>query len=153
MNVSELKSYALNGNGYMPALLSYKEVFVKKIITLVSALVLSSFTHQAIASNELCLVSHNDCTFVLLSTKVSEKTNELVTQITSEEGNALNEAKVVQASSYIEESEKLLLINEKRAKQRLSPFSTFKITNSLIALDSKQIADAQQSLTLMHNNR
>jgi len=147
MNVSELKSYALNGSGYMPALLSYKEVFVKKIITLVSALVLSSFTHQAIASNELCLVSHNDCTFVLLSTKVSEKTNELVTQITSEEGNALNEAKVVQASSYIEESEKLLLINEKRAKQRLSPFSTFKITNSLIALDSKQIVDAQQSLT------
>jgi len=131
--------------------ISNKEVFVKKIITIVSALALSSFTQQAIANNELCLASNNDCTFVLLSTKISEKTNELVSQTTSGktsvEGNFLTETKVVQASSYIEDSEKLLLINEKRAKRRLSPFSTFKITNSLIALDSKQITNAQQTLT------
>ncbi len=136
---------------YIPVLLSHKEVFVKRIICIFSALALSGFTHHAIADNELCLTSNNDCTFVLLSTKVSEKTSELVNQITSDktnkQGGSLDETKVVQASSYIEESEKLLLINEKRAKQRLSPFSTFKITNSLIALDSKQIADAQQGLT------
>ena len=83
---------------------------------MVSALALSSFTHYAIASNELCLASTNDCTFVLLSEKQSAV-------------------------------ERLLLVNEERAKQRLSPFSTFKITNSLIALDSKQIANAQQTLT------
>jgi beta-lactamase class D len=132
---------------YPSVLFANKEVFVQKIITMVSALVLSSFTNQAIANNELCLASNNDCTFVLLSTNVSEKTNELVSQIASEKGNSLNEDKVVQASSYVEESEKLLLINEKRAKQRLSPFSTFKITNSLIALDSKQITNAQKRLT------
>jgi len=98
---------------YIPVLLSHKEVFVKRIICIFSALALSGFTHQVIASNELCLASNNDCTFVLLSTKVSEKTSELVNQITSEEGGSLNEAKVVQASSYLEESEKLLLVNEK----------------------------------------
>jgi beta-lactamase class D len=140
---------------HIPALLSHKEVFVNKIICIVSALALSSFTHHAIASNELCLASTNDCTFVLLSTKVSEKTSELVNQITSErtsqKGGSPDEAKVVQASSYVEESEKLLLINEKRAKRRLSPFSTFKITNSLIALDSKQITNAQQTLTFDQN--
>jgi len=137
---------AYDFSSVIPALLSHKEVFVKRIICIVSALALSSFTHQAIASNELCIASTNDCTFVLLSTKVSEKSNELVSQTTSEEGNSLNDSKVVQASSYVEESEKLLLVNEKRAKQRLSPFSTFKIINSLIALDSKQITNAQQTL-------
>ena len=118
---------------------------------MVSALALSSFTHYAIASNELCLASTNDCTFVLLSTKVSEKRSETVSQIVSETiseaDNSLNSAKVTQDSSYTEENEMLLLVNEERAKQRLSPFSTFKITNSLIALDSKQIANAQQTLT------
>ena len=124
---------------------------MKKFICIVSALALSSFTQQAIASNELCLASTNNCTFVLLSTKVSEKKSEAMTQIvsetTSEDENTHHSAKVTQGSSYTEENEMLSLVNEERAKQRLSPFSTFKITNSLIALDSKQIANAQQVLT------
>ncbi len=116
---------------------------MKKVISMVSALALSSFTHQAIASNELCLASNNDCTFVLLSEKVSQTVSETI----SEEVKSHHSAKVTQGSSFTEENEMLLLVNEERAKQRLSPFSTFKITNSLIALDSKQIANAQQTLT------
>lgn len=111
---------------------------MKKIISIISVLVLSSFTHQVIASNALCLTSDNDCTFVLLSTKVSEKTSFHESE------------KVTQGASYKEESEILLLVNEDRAKQRLSPFSTFKIINSLVALESKQIINAQQSLTFDH---
>jgi len=120
---------------------------VKKVISIVSVLALSSFTHQAVASNELCLVSNNDCTFVLLSEKKSEAMTEIVSETRSEDVNTHHGAKVTQSSSFTEENEMLSLVNEKRAKQRLSPFSTFKIANSLIALDSKQIADAQQVLT------
>ena len=137
------------------------------IITMGSALALASFTQQASASNELCLASTNDCTFVLLSTKVSKKTSELVSEVAIEtvatasntkgsvQENAQESANEIaiendqlsQSASLIEESEMLLLINEVRAKQRLSPFSTFKIANSLIALESKQIITAEQVLT------
>lgn len=124
---------------------------MKKIICIISALALSSFTGQAIASNELCLASNNDCTFVLVSTKVSKKSNESLTQIenetTNEVVNSPDSDKLTQGSSLTEESEMLLLVNEQRAKQRLSPFSTFKIVNSLIALESEQITTAQQPLT------
>ena len=120
---------------------------MKKVISIVSVLALSSFTHQAVASSELCLVSNNDCTFVLISEKKSEVMTQVVSETTSEDVNTHHSAKVTQGSSYTEENEMLSVVNEERSKQRLSPFSTFKITNSLIALDSKQIASAQQVLT------
>jgi len=120
---------------------------VKKVISIVSVLALSSFTHQAVASNELCLASNNDCTFVLLSEKKSEAMTQIVSETTSEDVNTHHGAKVTQGSSYTEENEMLSLVNDERAKQRLSPFSTFKIANSLMALDSKLIANAQQVLT------
>lgn len=46
-----------------------------------------------------------------------------------------------------EESETLLWVNQERAKQRFSPFSTFKIPNSLIALDTEIVKSATQPLT------
>ena len=120
---------------------------MKKVICIVGAFALNSFTPQAIASDELCLASSNDCTFVLLSEKKSETMTQIVSETTSEDVNSHHNVKVTQGSSYTEENEMLSLINEERAKQRLSPFSTFKITNSLIALDSKKITSAQQVLT------
>jgi beta-lactamase class D len=41
----------------------------------------------------------------------------------------------------------LNLVNEKRANQQLSPFSTFKITNSLIGLELGLIKNNEQTLT------
>jgi len=41
----------------------------------------------------------------------------------------------------------LNVVNDKRAKQQLSPFSTFKITNSLIGLELGLIKNPQQTLT------
>lgn len=116
---------------------------MKKFIYTVSALVLSSFTYLANASDELCLASHNDCTFVLLSQKISDTIGETI----NKEDNSHSKDKISQSSSFTKENEMLLLVNEKRAKQRLSPFSTFKIPNSLIALDTKLIANTRQSLT------
>ncbi len=66
---------------------------------------------------ELC-IKGSHCTFVLLS--------ELNT---SPEKNSLN------------------MVNKKRASQRLSPFSTFKITNSLIGLELGLIKNIDQTLT------
>lgn len=138
----------------------------KIIVTMIamsSALAVSSFTQQARASNDLCLASTNDCTFVLLSTKVSKQTSELVSEIaieavatasdtndsTQENSNeiAIENAQLRQSASLTEKSEMLLVVNEARAKQRLSPFSTFKIANSLIALESQQVTTAEQVLT------
>lgn len=115
---------------------------MKKIFSIVSVLALVSFTHEVLASDELCLEGSNDCTFVLLSTKVSKQVSETI----SEANRSNKRDKVIQGSSYSEENEMLSLINESRAKQRLSPFSTFKIPNSLIALDNEQIADTKQIL-------
>ncbi|PKG83157.1 hypothetical protein CXF85_11520 [Colwellia sp. 75C3] len=116
---------------------------MKKFISIVSALVLSGFAHLASASDELCLASNNDCTFVLLSQKVSETVGETISKVETSH----HKGKISQGSSFTEENEMLLLVNEERAKQRLSPFSTFKITNSLIALDTKLIVNTEQSLT------
>ena len=120
---------------------------MKKVIHIISALALSCFTHQTLASNELCLASSNDCTFVLLSEKVSEEVSETISEISIEDSNPHDNDKVIQASSSSEQSEMMTVVNEERAKQRLSPFSTFKIPNSLIALDTKLITNAQQTLT------
>lgn len=114
---------------------------MKKIISLISALALSSFTHTVYASNsELCLASNNDCTFVLLSNNVSKQ----VSQNTSKEQTG--------QSSLIEESETLMVVNKGRANQQYSPFSTFKVPNSLIGLDTEIIKDAKQSLTFDKGN-
>jgi beta-lactamase class D len=108
---------------------------VKKIISLISVLALSSFTHIVHASSELCVASSKDCTFVLLSNKISNK----VSQTSSQEQTG--------QSSITEESETLLVINKDRAAQQYSPFSTFKVPNSLIGLDTQIIKDAKQLLT------
>lgn len=46
-----------------------------------------------------------------------------------------------------EETGEYQLINEARATQRFSPYSTFKIPNSLIALDTGSVDDLEQKLT------
>ncbi len=120
---------------------------MKKFINVISALVLSSFTYLASAGDELCIVSNNDCTFVLLSQKVSETVNETISNV----DNSHQNDKSTQGSSFTEENEMLLMVNKERAKQRLSPFSTFKIPNSLIALETKLIANKEQTLTFDKN--
>ena len=73
-------------------------------------------------SAELC-IEGSQCTFVLLSE-----------MNTSPEKNTLK------------------VVNENRAAQRLSPFSTFKITNSLIGLELGLIENIEQTLTYDKNN-
>jgi beta-lactamase class D len=90
---------------------------LKKII-LASLFLFTQFNLvHAKSATELCLKG-NDCTFVLLS----ERNN-------SAKKSDLN------------------IVNEKRAKLQLSPFSTFKITNSLIGLELGLIKDTKQKLT------
>ncbi len=113
----------------------YTEVFVKKITSLISILLLSSLTTITHASSELCVEDNNDCTFVLLSNKVNKKVN----QTASEEQTG--------QSSITEESETLMMVNKARATQQYSPFSTFKVPNSLIGLDTQIIKSTKQSLT------
>lgn len=90
---------------------------MKKII--IASLFLFTQMNAAAAEQptELCLEGKN-CTFVLLS-EMNVNT----------EKNALN------------------VVNEKRSKKRLSPFSTFKITNSLIGLEAGFIKNPEQTLT------
>jgi len=104
---------------------------MNKIVPLVSWLILASFSHSIKADSmqenktkTLCLEGSERCTFVLLSDK-SEK---------SEKNKDVN------------------IINEKRANTALSPFSTFKVTNSLIALDTGVVQSAEQTLTFNKEN-
>ncbi len=46
-----------------------------------------------------------------------------------------------------EQNNKLLTINKARANMQLSPFSTFKIPNSIIALESRLIKNTEQALS------
>jgi len=126
---------------------SYKEVYVKKIISIISTLALISFTSYVAASNELCLASGKDCTFVLLSATVTEKVIEIEGAAKHKINNFQNNHKVIQSSLLTEENTVLSLVNGSRAKQRFSPFSTFKVVNSLIGLDTQIIVDAKQVLT------
>lgn len=73
----------------------------------------------------LCIEGNTDCTFVLLS--------ELTSQPSSGVNTTANDS--------------LILINESRAIKRFSPFSTFKVPNSLIGLDTQIIKNAKQPLT------
>ena len=116
---------------------------MNKFFSIVSVLALASFTQLASASSELCMAENNDCTFVLLSEKVSQKVTEIIT----EAENSASSVKVIQGSSVTEESETLFWVNQQRAKQGFSPFSTFKVPNSLIALDTQIVKSAKQPLT------
>ncbi len=104
---------------------------MKKILPLVSLLIIISFSFSIKAENmpenkatSLCLEGDERCTFVLLSEKREKR----------------------------EKSKKITAINEKRANTALSPFSTFKVANSLIALDTGIIKSAEQTLTFNKEN-
>lgn len=49
-----------------------------------------------------------------------------------------------------EANDKIITINDVRAKTRLSPFSTFKIANTLIALETERVKNSQQVLNYDH---
>lgn len=49
---------------------------------------------------------------------------------------------------YSESTDQLVLINEERARQAFTPASTFKIANSLIALETNIITDPKQTLPI-----
>ena len=116
---------------------------MNKLIITLGAIAFTGFSHLANASTELCLVEQNDCTFVLLS----ENSSQMVTQKLTEGESSQSSAKVTQGSSLTESNETLSFVNQSRAKQRFSPFSTFKVPNSLIGLDTQVIKDAKQTLT------
>ena len=87
---------------------------------------LGSYNNFSLASDavEFCHEGSESCTFVLLS-EFNQNTNSVKSNISS--------------------------INENRANTPLSPFSTFKIANSLIALDSGVIKNTKQALTYDEN--
>jgi beta-lactamase class D len=95
---------------------------LKKTFLISFFLLLQINLAHAEKTSELC-IEDSHCTFVLLS--------ELNT---NPEKNSLN------------------MVNKKRASQRLSPFSTFKITNSLIGLELGFIKNIEQTLTYDKNN-
>jgi len=72
-------------------------------------------------NNLVCIEGDAQCTFVLLSGVLNKELGE--------------------------PSHKLLTINQTRANNALSPFSTFKITNSVIALEKEIIKDTKQVLS------
>ncbi len=91
---------------------------MKIIKLLLTTALLSYFSSLAVANDgkELCEEGSNACTFVLLS----EAKNGNTSKVNS--------------------------INKNRANKALSPFSTFKVTNSLIALDLGLIKNTEQEL-------
>ena len=94
-----------------------------KVIKLLLTIVLFSYYSQfALASdgNELCQEGDSSCTFVLLS------------ELNQSDGSTTS---------------KISSVNKSRANSPLSPFSTFKVTNSLIALDLGVIKNTKQKLT------
>ncbi|MCW8834677.1 MAG: penicillin-binding transpeptidase domain-containing protein [Colwellia sp.] len=94
-----------------------------KVIKLLMATVfLGYYSNFALASDEseFCQKGSDSCTFVLLS------------EYKQADGTFNN---------------KLSSVNEHRAKTPLSPFSTFKVVNSLIGLDLGIIKDTMQTLT------
>lgn len=95
---------------------------MKVIKLLLTATLLGYYSQFALAGDEeeLCLEGDNLCTFVLLTE--SKKANN----------NSKN---------------KLSSVNEMRANTQLPPFSTFKVANSLIALDLGVIKNTKQELT------
>jgi beta-lactamase class D len=97
-------------------------VFMKVIKLLLTLALLSSYSHFSLASEpiKLCQEGTDSCTFVLLSELNQDKSSE---------------------------KSHLSSVNKNRANAKLSPFSTFKVANSLIALDSGIIKNTKQQLT------
>jgi len=95
---------------------------MKVIKLLLTTALLGYYSHFALASDgdALCQEGDNSCTFVLLS-----------------------EPKKAGASN----KHNISSVNESRANTQLSPFSTFKVANSLIALDLGIIKNTKQALT------
>ena len=124
---------------------------MKKIIVTVAVLSLYSFTNQAFAGSELCQENSNDCTFVLLSEKGREKVSEVLSEASSELSTSADNDKVTQASTYTETSEIMSMVNATRAKLPVSPFSTFKIPNTLIAIDTGHVTNITQKLSYDKN--
>ena len=96
--------------------------FMKIIKLLLTTALLGYCSHFALASGDegLCQEGDNSCTFVLLTE--SPKVDA------SNKGN-------------------ISTVNQGRANTPLSPFSTFKVANSLIALDLGVIKNTKQALT------
>lgn len=96
--------------------------FMKAIKLLLTLVLFASYGKFAFATNEqeLCQKSDRSCTFVLLS-----------------EGNQVTGAS----------ENEIKIINKTRANLPLSPFSTFKVANSLIGLDTGVIKNTKQKLT------
>jgi beta-lactamase class D len=90
-------------------------------IMLASLTCLAMSTAVVAQQDELCIEGNTDCTFVLLNEPASN-------------------AKMAGDKS-------MMLVNKNRAIQSFSPFSTFKVPNSLIGLDTQIIKDAKQTLT------
>ena len=116
---------------------------MKNIIILSANIALWLFSFQSVASSQLCEAADNDCAFVLLSEKFKERVSKVITEVSPAE----IDDKVSQRTTYSESNEIMLIINTARSNQPLSPFSTFKIPNTLIAFDSGQITDIKQVLT------
>ena len=95
---------------------------MKVIKPLFTLILLSFYNHFALASESsmLCQEGNNSCTFVLLS-ELTDDTDKNKSHVST--------------------------VNESRANKALSPFSTFKIANSLIALDLNLIKSSKQKLT------
>ena len=94
-----------------------------KLIKLLLTTVLFSYYSSFTLANEsvaLCKEGSQSCTFVLLS------------ELTQNDGSTTS---------------KVSNINANRASLPLSPFSTFKVTNSIIGLDLGLIKDTKQKLT------
>lgn len=100
---------------------------MKVIKLLLTTALLGYYSHFALATDNeaLCQEGDNSCTFALLS-----------------EPNKADASKITNIKS----------VNEKRANTPLSPFSTFKVANSLIALDSGVIKNTKQVLTYDENS-
>ncbi|MDX2368601.1 MAG: penicillin-binding transpeptidase domain-containing protein [Colwellia sp.] len=95
---------------------------MKVIKLLLTTALLGYYSHFALASDidALCQEGDESCTFVLLSEPKKAGTSN---------------------------KSKLSSVNESRANAQLSPFSTFKVANSLIALDLGVIKNTEQTLT------
>ena len=102
--------------------MSKRDDFMKVIKLLLTTALLSYCSHFAMANDneDLCQEGDTSCTFVLLSesTKVNTRNQSDINSV-----------------------------NEKRANIPLSPFSTFKVANSLIGLDLGVIKNTKQVLT------
>jgi len=113
----------LFGNNYAVKVYLTREAFMKKILNVINSVLLASVsclvmsTTVVAQAEELCLEGNIGCTFVLLSIPNNANNNSM------------------------------MLVNNNRAIQPFSPFSTFKVPNSLIALDSQIIKNAKQQLT------